>query len=159
MKTINTYINEKLHITTKSHLYSCQPKTKDELKEIIIQRIKDDGNDCDLNDIDVSKIIDMSHLFDAGDWLYGDTIFKDFNGDISLWNVSNVVNMSWMFYDCEKFNSDISQWDVSNVKNIYRMFAYCRTFTHDLSKWNVSNVKLMEDAFVVCPTKPEWYKK
>ena len=37
--------------------YSCQPKTKDELEKIINDRIAEDGNYCDLNDIDTSLII------------------------------------------------------------------------------------------------------
>ena len=67
MKNINKYINEKLHVTTKSHIqrYTCQPKNKDELRKIIIQRIQDEGNDCDLNDIDVSKITDMGNLLNV----------------------------------------------------------------------------------------------
>ena len=164
MKTINTYIynikhiknyiNERLHITTKSHTYSCKPKTKNELQEIIIQRIKEDGNECDLNDIDVSKIEDMSFLFNARE----NDIFKKFNGDIGQWDVSNVETMEWMFYRCEQFNCDLSRWDVSNVKNMERMFGWCKKFNQDLNKWNVSNVETMFHAFIGCPAKPKWYE-
>ena len=42
--------------------YSCIPKTKDELKEIIMIRLKNDLN-ADLNDIDVSSITDILNLF------------------------------------------------------------------------------------------------
>ena len=180
MKTINTYINERLHITSKIQ-YSCQPKTKDELHEIIIQHIKDEGNECNLNDIDVSKIEDMSLLFS----IFPNNpngIFRDFNGDISMWDVSNVTNMEGMFNWCEKFNGDISKWNVSNVKNMSVMFNQCKNFNCDISKWNVSNVesmsqmffrcekfkqnldkwnvsnvKYMNRAFYKCPTQPEWY--
>ena len=38
--------------------YSCQSKTKEELKEIIKDRIYKEGHNCDLNDIDVSLIED-----------------------------------------------------------------------------------------------------
>ena len=62
--------------------YSCQPKTKDELREIIKRRISEQGNNCDLNDIDTSLITDMSHLFHG----------SEFNGNISNWNTSNVIN-------------------------------------------------------------------
>ena len=143
-----------LHITTTSHLYSCQPKTKDELKKIIIQRIKEDGLECDLNDIDVSQITNMGNLFNAFD----KKIFKNFNGDISRWNVSNVDDMSCMFFNCEKFNCDLSKWDVSNVKDMGAMFYNCYKFNCDLSNWNVSNVEEMYNAFHMCPTKPEWYE-
>ena len=60
--------------------YSCQPKTNLELKSIIEERISKEGPNCDLNDIDVSLVTNMSYLF------YG----SKFNGDISKWNVSNV---------------------------------------------------------------------
>ena len=150
MKRIVNYINEKLRVTSKS-FYTCQPNTKDELQEIIIKRIKEDGNDCDLNDIDVSKITDMSCLFNANtDWNSGNKIFKYFNGDISQWNVSNVTNMCGIFNWCDKFNCDISLWDVSNVEDMEHMFNYCGHFNCDISRWNVSNVENMYAMFQFC---------
>jgi surface protein len=154
MKTINTYINEKLRLTNK-RTYSCQPKGKQELQQIIIKRIKNEGPTCDLNDIDVSKITNMSQLFDASI----NSIFKDFNGDISMWDVSNVKSMRDMFNGCEKFNCDLSKWNVSNVKDMSDMFYGCKKFNQDLDSWNVSNVKNMDIAFKYCPTKPKWYDK
>ena len=145
MKTINKYINERLHITSKIQ-YSCQPKTKNELRSIIIERIKEDGQECNLNDIDVSNITDMSCLFDAFD----NKIFNDFNGDISQWNVSNVKNMNHMFYRCEQFNCDLSKWNVSNVENMGNMFCKCKKFNCDLSQLYVSKVTHMEYMFYEC---------
>ena len=66
-----------------------QPKTKDELKNIIKDTIKEQGNKCDLNFIDTSKITDMSKLFFS----------SEFNGDISKWDVSKVKGMEYMFYE------------------------------------------------------------
>ena len=40
-------------------IHTCQPKTKEELKEIINDRISKEGYKCDLNDIDTSLITDM----------------------------------------------------------------------------------------------------
>ena len=91
-----------------------QPKTKDELKKIIEETIKEQGNNCDLNFIDTSLIKDMSYLFAE----------SKFNGDISEWDVSKVENMSWMFYGSE-FNGDISKWDVRHVKYAENMFDNC----------------------------------
>ena len=114
MKTLVDHINEALKIgnnLSEWSSYSCQSKTKEELEQIIKDRISKEGPNCDLNDIDVSQITDMSELF----------AYSIFNGDISRWNVSNVKNMSKMFYR-SKFNGDISEWDVSNVKNMAYMF-------------------------------------
>ncbi|MGD8847537.1 MAG: BspA family leucine-rich repeat surface protein, partial [Desulfobacteraceae bacterium] len=39
-----------------------------------------------------------------------------FNGDISGWDVGNVIDMGLMFYSATSFsNHDLSGWDVSNV--------------------------------------------
>ena len=91
------------------------PQTKEELRNLIKRRIKEEGNEVNLNDIDVSAITDMS-------WLFCDL---DFNGDVSGWNVSNVTNMMNMFYDCESFNKDLSDWDVSSVRYHLAIFYNC----------------------------------
>ena len=141
MKSLKSYIQEKLIIKKgKSNSYKYFPETKEELKDIILQRIKEEGNEVDLNDIDVSKITDMSNLFRG----------TDFNGDISSWDVSNVNNMYAMFYFCKAFNKDISKWDVSNVTNISFMFYACKTFNKDISKWDVSKVTNMKGMFALC---------
>lgn len=151
--------------------YSCQPKTRDELASIIKDRISKEGPECDLNDIDVSKVPNMTYLF------YG----SEFNGDISKWNTINVEDMSGMFFR-STFNGDISNWDVSNVKYMNRMFANS-SFDGDISKWNVINVKdmehifarslfnqdiskwninkncLLQDMFLYCPIKNEYKPK
>lgn len=113
MKSLKSYIQEKLII--KKSKYNYFPETKEELKEIIENSIKDEGNEVDLNHIDVSNITDMSELFKG----------TDFNGDISDWNVSNVTEMHSMFWGCKNFNKDISNWDVSNVTNMDNMFFDC----------------------------------
>ena len=117
MKTLTRYIQEKLIIKKSKRIeYKYFPKTKKELRNIIEQRIEQEGNKVDLNDIDVSKITDMSFIFSE---------LLDFNGNVSNWDVSNVVDMRYMFYECQKFNQDISEWDISNVKNMTNMFRGC----------------------------------
>ena len=113
MKSINNYISEKLVINknTGKKYYKYFPETNDELQDIIKQRIEKEGNKCNLNDIDVSKITDMSYLF----------MYSEFNGDISEWNVSNVKYMNCMFRH-SKFNQDISSWNVSNVEDMLYIF-------------------------------------
>ena len=99
-------------------------------------------------------------LFNANAyWKSGNDIFRNFNGDISLWDVSGVTNMRGMFNFCEQFNCDLSHWDVSNVENVEWMFYECRNFNQNLDNWDVSNVKEMLYVFDSCPTKAKWYKQ
>ena len=126
-----------------------RPTTKEELKALIEERIKRDGVNADLNDIDVSRITDMSDLF------FG----SEFNGDISKWDVSGVKNMRGMFSH-SPFNGDISKWDVGNVKDMSSMF-FCSKFNGDISGWNVGKVKNMRYMFADSPLEsrpPKWYK-
>ena len=39
-------------------------------------------------------------------------------GHISLWDTSNVTNMSSMFDGATNFNQDIGNWNTSNVTNM-----------------------------------------
>ena len=154
MKSLKSYIQEKLIIkksTAKNNniSYKYFPKTKEELKAIIEKRIKKEGNEVDLNDIDVSKITDMSSLFEG----------INFKGNISNWDVSNVEDMQFMFRGCKAFNCDISNWDVSGVTNMYQIFSGCTKFNQDISSWNVLNVKDKDNMFHSCTIKEKYKPK
>ena len=81
---------------------TCHPTTKRELLNEIRTRLE--RGQTNLNDIDTSKITDMSDLF------YDFNQIQDI--DISGWDVSQVENMGNMFINCRKFNCDLSKWDV-----------------------------------------------
>ena len=59
--------------------------------------------------------------------------------DISKWNLSNVIDMSSLFYDCNSLISipDISKWKLKNVDDISYMFYECKSLVSlpALSKW------------------------
>ena len=59
-----------------------------------------------------------------------------FNGEgIENWDVSNVENMSNMFYNCWNFDGkSIKNWNVSNVKDMSNMFYDCVNFDGDLDE-------------------------
>ena len=118
MKTLTTHIHEALKIgknLSKFSTYSCQPKNKDELRDIIKSRIDKEFYWCDLNDIDTSLITDMSSLF----------AYSSFTGDISKWNISNVTSMDYMFIG-SSFDGDISNWKIPDNCHTAYMFLNCK---------------------------------
>ena len=149
MKTLNTYINEKLVLNkdTFKRVYNYFPKDKIELCQLLRKLIDErkNNNIIDLNDIDTSNITDMSSLFEL------EEIKKI---DISGWNVSNAEDMSYMFYKCENLKSvgDLTGWDVSNVTNMSDMFMGCKKIkiVEGIEKWNMSNVINIKSMFAEC---------
>ena len=136
VSSLRSYIKEQL--VDESRQDNLKPRNREELEDLIMQRIDQygDGPECNLNDIDVSKITDMSFLF----------CDMEFNGDISEWDVSRVKDMSHMF-DGSHFNGDLSKWDVSRVENMNCMFSFSR-FNGDISDWDVSHVTNMRNMFM-----------
>ena len=64
-----------------------------------------------------------------------------------------------MFCDCKNFNQDLSKWDVSKVTDMTYRFLNCKSFNKDISKWNVSNVRYNLAMFYNCPIKEEYKPK
>ena len=130
------------------------PKTKNELQRSIEYYVElinpKEGDIVDLNWIDTSKIDDMSWLFQTEMYFSNTKKFKTYNYNVSKWDVSNVKNMTGIFYKLRHFNCDLSKWDVSNVENMNYMFYACYNFNCDISKWDVSNVKDMREMFRGC---------
>ena len=158
MKNLENYIQEKFLIDNDMQTYTCHPKDKFELREILEKRLAKD-KDADLNDIDVSQITDMG-MFDNYKGLFGS--LDPHNIDISNWDVSKVKDTSFIFCGCENFNANLSNWDVSNVIEMAFMFHNCKNFTgKGLENWNVNKVIDMDFMFDDCTSlknKPSWYK-
>ena len=150
MKHINKYINEKLKITkSKQHTeYVFRPKTKKQLIKLMTKEIKENGFECSLNHIDVSRMTNFQ-------WLFNDNkTLEKFDGDISEWDVSNVEDMSYMFAECNITfkNTDLSGWNVSKCKSMAWMFEDIQfdpnsEYNYDLSGWDMSNVDCINGMF------------
>ena len=156
MKQLNQYIIEKFKISSKTvnkKEYSCKPKDRIELREIIQDRLKED-KDADLNDIDISSIWTLNFLFQDLD---------PHNIDISQWDTSNVKHMNGVFLNCKNFNCDLSNWDVSNVQDMFAMFNSCKKFKGEgLENWKVNLKTNTKQMFQYCDNlqnKPSWYKE
>lgn len=59
--------------------------------------------------------------------------------------------MELMFYNCKNFNQDISSWNVSKVEKMRYMFKGCENFCQDLYKWNTNNYIDYSGCFENCP--------
>ena len=101
--------------------------SREQLIDIIQERIDKYGNNCDLNDLDISLVTRLNYLF---------YLFPEFNGNISNWNTSNITDFSFMFYKC-KFNQDISNWKFNKAIFMNNMFEDSE-FNQDISNWKFS---------------------
>ena len=82
-------------------------------------------------------------------WNHGFYRKKDLQlyGTIEKWDVSNVTDMSGLFFRAKTFNEDISLWDVSRVLTMDRMFYDAISFNQPLSNWKVRRVTGMQFLF------------
>ncbi len=87
---------------------------------------------------------DLSNVSDMSFMFYD---ASSFNYDISDWDVSNITNMQTMFNAATSFNQDIGNWDVSNVTNMMDMFGAASSFNQDIGNWDVSSVTSMGSMF------------
>lgn len=140
--SLSNFLTERLKITSKTKPLKLIPKSKDELRSLIEQELKQQGPDADLNFIDTSLITDMSELF------------KDLtirNIEIDEWDTSKVTNMNSMFAYCRKFEGDgLGNWDVSNVRDMSSMFQECKNFNGDLSSWKLPKITSLYLTFHKC---------
>ena len=79
----------------------------------------------------------VSNVTDMSYMFFGATVF---NQNIGSWDVSNVTNMEIMFNGATAFNQDIGSWSTTNTTRMYNMFNGATTFNQDISSWNVSNI-------------------
>lgn len=117
------------------------------IKNIVKDELDRLGHNANLNHIDVNEVTIMDRLFDCT--RLGER-YEDINPDVSTWDVSNVISMRCMFYNCEKFNCDISRWDVSSVEDMTALFYCCENFNKNISNWKVRNVETMKYMFFYC---------
>ena len=80
-------------------------------------------------------------------WIADETSATATYGDIKVWNVSAITDMSFLFKNATTFNSDISDWDTSSVTDMTQMFQDATTFNSDISDWDTSSVTKMNNMF------------
>ena len=88
-------------------------------------------------------------LFCKKDLTYDDSTFKSKN---NYWNTNNVINMSYMFYNCKSLEElNLSQFDTSKVIDMSYMFYKCSSLNElTFSNFNTSNAINMSNMFDGC---------
>jgi hypothetical protein len=102
------------------------------------------GNISDWNTRSVTR---MSYLFGSRNLKNIKKSQQEFNDDISMWDTSNVIDMTGMFEGASAFNCDISAWKVRQVKHMTSMFKDASLFKCNIGEWNVGNVTRMDYMF------------
>lgn len=93
----------------------------------------------------VGKVTNMASMFCE----VKDSYFTGRN--IENWQVEQVTDMSYMFYNCSSFCANLQNWNVSNVTNMNCMFFGCSSLTDaSFSSWSTSKVTTMERMFQYC---------
>lgn len=140
MKAIKNYILEKLKIRKSKYNYT--PNNSAELIRIVKELINERGKYANLNDIDTSNVKKFIDIF----------LDRDFDGDISEWEVSQATHFTRMFLNSTFTGkkSDLSQWNVSNGIVFSGMFQNS-AFNNDISNWNINSEAVTNGMFDKCP--------
>lgn len=101
-----------------------------------------------IESMDLSEY-DTSEIMDMG-FMFANCEFSSIN--VNNFNVRNVTSMRFMFGGCCHLTSlDLSSFNTSNVDNIEFMFIGCRSLRElDLSNFDVSNLKIYSGVFYGC---------
>lgn len=147
MKTLKEYILEKLVIKKGKSNKSNKIKVSDiqELRKLIIER-SNTSHDLDLTDIDVSEVELFNKTFAF--------LSQITSVDITGWDVSNAIDMKYMFQGCMNLKEIIGldDLDVSNIESFEGTFSGCHALENleDISDWDISKSQSTYSMFRKC---------
>ena len=95
-------------------------------------------------EVNATDIPDLSNVTNMSSMFFG--AFAA-NPDTSNWDVSSVVLMGDLFSFTDAANPDVSNWDVSSVTSMQAMFWNATAANPDVSNWDVSSVTDMSLMF------------
>ena len=78
--------------------------------------------------------------------------FKEDKLKIKLIETKPIIDMSYLFYECESLYSIMDNWDTKNVTNMRCMFHKCTSLTSlvGMCNWDTTNVTDMSYLFLEC---------
>ncbi len=97
--------------------------------------------DISANDIpNLSSVVSLAHMFDNCRNLIGPA-------NINAWDLSNVTDVSGMFFNAELFNQGLDTWNTSSVTHMSYMFSWATEFNQPIDAWNTNSVTDMSGMF------------
>ena len=100
-------------------------------EEELIETYNTNTDSFQENEIFEIKLIGISNVTDMSKIFYDcKTLYS--LPDNCKWNTSNVINMNYMFYDCKSLVdlSVISHWNISKVTSLNKAFAWCQNLNN-----------------------------
>ncbi|MBK8245158.1 MAG: BspA family leucine-rich repeat surface protein [Saprospiraceae bacterium] len=94
--------------------------------------------------IDAKDNPDLSNVVDLSFMFSG---ASSFNQDIGNWNTENIEIMAWMFNGASSFNQEIGSWNTSHVQDMSYMFHRAISFNQNIGNWNTFIVRDMSYMF------------
>jgi surface protein len=105
---------------------------------------------CSEMDISATDAPDLSETMNLGYMFYA---CMRMNGRIGHWDVSSVTDMECMFCGASSFNQPLASadggWDVSSVTSMVGMFFQASSFNQPLASWDVSSVTNIDGMFLL----------
>jgi len=76
--------------------------------------------------------------------------------NVSAWDVSNCNKFEKTFYKCKNFNCDLSNWEIKRRANLKFMFGFCDGVTSDtFKKWGWELTDNQKEFIIVQQYKPK----
>ena len=79
----------------------------------------------------VSAVTDFSQVFSGN----RNPRLREFNQDVSNWDMTNAVSLQSMFENATAFDQPLGSWDVSSVTNMESFLAGAASFNQNLCPW------------------------
>ena len=154
---INKIINNNENINNILNIYKKMINKYND-KIIINYKIQDKiklfGYDFIINNKDNCKMIIEDKEYELKEYFESKNLKNKNILIVELKGISNITNMSWMFYKCSSLTSlpNINNWNTANVTNMNHMLSECSSLTSlpNINNWNTANVTDMICMFYGC---------
>jgi surface protein len=159
MKTIHTYITEKLKIRKTNNTPVFYITDADSLEKYVNEHFNKDTKHLDLRNISFERCEDINkqrlssitmHKYIG----YFCAAYKVETIDVSNWKFGKYESLYELFESCWRLTEIIGldTWDLSYIKTVERMFAGCTMLTdlQDISDWNLSSCISFTQMFDNC---------